>query len=73
MGLKADHKDAQAVILSCTDMRSVEVISKLEETLDKPVISSNQAMMFQAMRVTGIEDSMPGYGKLLRSSRLYLA
>ena len=70
LGLKADHKDSQAVILSCTDMRSVEVISKLEEMLDKPVISSNQAMMFQAMRVTGIEDSMPGYGKLLRSSRL---
>ena len=65
LGLAADHPDAQAVVLSCTDMRSVEIIERLEAKLGKPVISSNQAMVFQAMQLAGISDPMPGYGKLL--------
>lgn len=69
LGLAADHPDAQAVVLSCTDMRSVEIIERLEAKLGKPVISSNQAMVFQAMQLAGISDPMPGYGKLLAGGR----
>lgn len=46
LALQADHPDAQAIVLSCTDMRSVEVIKRVEEALNKPVVTSNQAMMF---------------------------
>jgi len=44
--LKADSPQVEAIILSCTDMRSVEVIERIEMTLNKPVVTSNQAMMF---------------------------
>ena len=50
LAIKADHPDAQAVVLSCTDMRSVEAVSRIEAKLQKPVVSSNQAMMFCLMR-----------------------
>ena len=46
LAVKANHSKAQAIVLSCTDMRSVEVIEKIEKDLGKPVVTSNQAMMF---------------------------
>ena len=70
LGLAADHTEAEALVLSCTDMRSVETITRLEQTVGKPVISSNQAMMFQAMQLTGIGKAMTGFGQLLDRDRL---
>ncbi len=70
LGLAADHADAQALVLSCTDMRSVEVIARLEQAVGKPVISSNQAMAFQAMQLAGIGEPLTGYGQLLERTRL---
>ncbi len=64
LGCRADSAAAQAVVLSCTDMRSIEVIDRLEQSLGKPVITSNQAMMFQALRQLGIDQAKPGFGRL---------
>ncbi|MEM8729348.1 MAG: Asp/Glu racemase [Pseudomonadota bacterium] len=65
LGCAADHAEAQAVVLSCTDMRSVEIVARLEARLGKPVVTSNQAMVFQAMQRAGLGDPLPGYGRLL--------
>ena len=65
LGLAADHAEAEAVVLSCTDMRSVETVDALEQALGKPVITSNQAMMLRGMQLAGIGDAVPGYGALL--------
>ena len=35
LGLRADHADAEAVVMSCTDMRAVEVVERLEAALGK--------------------------------------
>ncbi|MFK7880843.1 Asp/Glu racemase [Roseobacter sp.] len=70
LGVAADHRQADAIVLSCTDMRSVETIARLEEAVGKPVISSNQAMAFQALQLAGIGDPLPGYGQLLERERL---
>lgn len=70
LGLAADHPDAEAIVLSCTDMRSVEIIKPLEQAVGKPVISSNQAMIFRAMQLAGIGDPLPEYGQLLERQRL---
>lgn len=37
-------------MFSCTDIRAVEVIDALENEWGKPVISSNQAMMYVAAK-----------------------
>lgn len=65
LGLAADHPEAQALVLSCTDMRSVEVLARLEAAVGKPVICSNQAMMFEALGLLGIDTPLPGFGSLL--------
>jgi maleate cis-trans isomerase len=62
LALKADHPDAEAIVLSCTDMRSVEALPDIEKELDKPVVTSNQAMMFCLMQALKIErhNALPG-------------
>jgi maleate isomerase len=58
--------DAQAYFISCTTVRSADVIEELERELEAPVITSNQAMLWSALRSCEITDVVPGYGRLLR-------
>ena len=60
-----DADDADAVFLSGTGMPTVTVLESLEQDLDKPVISSASAMMWHALRLAGIGQSVMGYGRLL--------
>ncbi len=60
LACQADHPDAQAIVLSCTDMRSVEAVERVEATLNKPVVTSNQAMMFCLMQAL----DLPRHGRL---------
>lgn len=56
---------ADAILLSCTDMATLDIIEPLERETGKPVISSNQATFWYALRRAGIEDHLTGYGRLL--------
>jgi maleate isomerase len=58
--------DAEAYFLSCTNIRAVAAIDALEAALNVPVTSSNQAMLWHALRKAGISDTLNGYGRLLR-------
>jgi maleate isomerase len=61
-----EHKnpDAQAYFISCTAIRSAEVISALESELGRPVITSNQAIAWHCLRTQKIPDIVPLYGTL---------
>jgi len=59
-----DRADADAVFLCCGAMRSLDIVGALEQDLNKPVVVSNQAMMWDALRLCGIEDGFEGYGRL---------
>ena len=65
--LTMDHRSsaAEAYLISCTAVRSCEVIEALERDLDCPVLTSNQAMLWHALRVGGVPDAVP-LGRLLR-------
>lgn len=63
MALKADCPGADAIVISCTDFRALEAIPAIEKTLGKPVITSNQALMFaclQRLKVSHQEVSCGG-------------
>jgi maleate isomerase len=55
---------ADAYFISCTAIRSAEVIERLEQALERPVITSNQVMVWNALRTSGIDDKVRGYGTL---------
>lgn len=59
-----DCPEAQAVFLSGTGMPTLPVLETLETDLGKPVISSNLAMMWHALRLVGVGAKIAGYGRL---------
>ena len=59
-----DHKDAEAVFISCTALRAVEVLDQIEKRISKYVISSNQAIIWDCLRSVNINNTISGYGKL---------
>lgn len=68
LGCRADHPEAEAIVLSCTDMRSVEAVEPLEAVLGKPVVTSNQAMVFMALQLLDIDPSVVRCGRLFRTA-----
>jgi len=62
-----DCPEADALFISCGALRSIEIIDRLEEKLNKPVICSNQAMAWHCLRQSEIKDHISGYGTLLRA------
>jgi maleate isomerase len=60
-----DRKGADCLFFSCGAMRSLGIVAELEARLSKPVVVSNQAMIWDTWRMAGIADQVPGYGQLL--------
>ena len=60
-----DAPEAEAVFLSGTGLPTIAVLEMLETDLGKPVISSNAAMIWQALRLCGVRQPIAGYGRLL--------
>ena len=61
-----DCADAEAMVISCTDFPVLDMIAALEAELAKPVVTSNQATFWAALRAAGIDDRFDNYGALLR-------
>ena len=62
-----DHPDAEAMVVSCTDFATLAILPQLEHQLGKPVVSSNLATWWQALRAAGIADHYADYGRLLQA------
>lgn len=56
--------EADAILISCTNFRTFEIIELLEEDFGVPVITSNQASLWLALRELDIHDVIPGLGSL---------
>ena len=63
--LSLDRNDADAIFVSCGALRTLDVIGEIESRAGKPAISSNQAMIWDTLRLAGIADQFGGYGRLL--------
>ncbi|PLZ00128.1 Asp/Glu racemase [Burkholderia sp. WAC0059] len=56
--------DVDAVFVSCTSLRVAEALAGIEAELGKPVTSSNHAMAWHALRLGGVDDALPQWGRL---------
>ncbi len=63
---KIDRPDAEAVVLACTNWKTMDVLERLERELGKPVLSTTQVSVWAALRAIGRIEGVPGYGRLLR-------
>lgn len=59
--------NADAVFLSCTNLRTLDSIADLEAELGKPVLSSNTALFWHMTRLAGTDAPLPLGGQLFAS------
>jgi maleate isomerase len=59
-------KGADAIFISCTGTKALNVIEEIEAETELPVVVSNQAAFWHALSLTGWTEPVHGYGRLLR-------
>jgi maleate isomerase len=59
-----DRADVDAVFVSCTSVRLAEAAKGIEDETGLPVTSSNHAMAWHALRLAGVNDALPRWGRL---------
>jgi maleate isomerase len=57
--------EADGVLIVGTGLRCVGVLEALEQDLQRPVISANQASLWNSLRLSGVNTLVKGYGNLL--------
>ena len=62
--LSLDHTQADAIFISCGALRALEVVDEIEKRAGIPVITSNQAMIWDTLRLARIDDQFEGFGEL---------
>ena len=58
--------DADGYFLSCTNTRMIETIDDLERDLGKPVINSNQAVLWRCLNQLGVRHNGEKLGRLFQ-------
>ena len=56
---------AEAILITCLNLWSQVVIERLEQEFGIPVVTSTQATFWRLLRIAGVPDRIPGYGRLL--------
>lgn len=59
------RQGSDALLITCTDFPTLPIIQRLEDELSVPVVTSNQATLWDALRTVGIADTVPNAGVLL--------
>ena len=59
-----DHKNAEALFVSCTSLPVLNIIEKLEKKLNITVLSSNQALIWETLENINRNSFIRGYGSL---------
>lgn len=65
LALRALARDAEAIVISCLNLNSQAVAAELEAATVRPVVTSTTATLWKLLRIAGIDDPVPGYGRLL--------
>jgi len=60
------HPEADAIFLPSPHWPVIEAIDPLEREFGVSVMSALQAIVWHALRLTGIDERIDGFGRLLR-------
>ena len=64
---KIDLSKVDGLFVSCTALKIVDVLDKIEKLQNTTIISSNQAIIWDCLRSVGIDTKIKGYGKLFEN------
>jgi len=60
--------DCDGLLISCAGIQIAAVLGAIEEDFCRPVIASNQALLWHCLRSVGLPDRPTGHGALLRGA-----
>ena len=60
------HPDADGLVMSCGNFRTLEDIDTIESTIGRPVVTSVQASIWGLFNLTGVRETVSGAGALMR-------
>ena len=63
---KINLSQVDGLFVSCTALKIVDIIDKVENELNTKVISSNQAIIWDCLRILKIDNDIIGYGNLFK-------
>ena len=64
---KIDLSKSDALFVSCTALPVLSLINDLEKELNKPVISSNQALIWDCLELINSNNNIEGFGRLFKN------
>jgi len=64
---KIDLSKSDALFVSCTALPVLSLINDLEKELNKPVISSNQALIWDCLELINSNYNIEGFGRLFKN------
>lgn len=62
---RARPQGAEAILITCLNLWSQNVIEELERAYSIPVVTSTQATFWRLLRIAGISERVAGFGRLL--------
>ena len=63
---KINLSQVEGLFVSCTALKIVDIIDKVENEFNTKVISSNQAIIWDCLRILKIDNDIIGYGNLFK-------
>jgi maleate isomerase len=68
--IEAARPDADAYLISCANISAFSVIDEIEQQLGRPVVTSNQVVIWEALSLLGISDRRNCFGRLFDTLRV---
>lgn len=62
--------EADGMLIVGTGLRCVRIIEATETTLNRPLVTANQASLWRCLSLAGVASPIQGYGRLLSGPRL---
>ena len=59
---RSEHVDG--IFVSCTSMRTIDIIAEVEAETGVPMLGSNPAQAWHMLRLGGVKDKLPQWGRL---------
>ncbi|MBI4319300.1 MAG: aspartate/glutamate racemase family protein [Chloroflexi bacterium] len=66
MAVQGFRKGCEAVFISCTGIRAIEIIDRAEREMGVPVVTANQATLWLMLKEAGVTTPVEGFGELMR-------
>jgi maleate isomerase len=65
---EVNRPEVDCLFVSCTNFATIPIIAALEADTGKPVVTSNQATIWDSLRRAGVREPIRGFGRLLETA-----